>query len=59
MHVLVYLCTLFISADRMRSDFGFGENDVNNIDRVIEALKELVCILQPLKENWVKALYDW
>ena len=57
MHALIYLCTLFISADRMRSDFGFGENDVNNIDRVIEALKELVRISQPLKENLINALH--
>lgn len=26
----------------MRHDFGFDENDVNNIDGVIEALRELV-----------------
>ncbi|KAL4237583.1 hypothetical protein ACF0H5_002297 [Mactra antiquata] len=28
-------------ADRMKHDFGFGDNDVINIDLVIEALKEL------------------
>lgn len=31
-----------VSADRMRSDFGFSENDVSNIDKVIESLRELV-----------------
>ena len=29
----------------MRSDFGFGENDVNNIDSIIDALRELVRLL--------------
>ena len=33
---------MFVLADRMRSEFGFGDSDVNNIDRVIEALRDLV-----------------
>ena len=40
---VAYCLYVLISADRMRSDFGFGDNDVNNIDKVIEALRELVC----------------
>ena len=42
--VLNYSCVnvMCFSADRMRSDFGFGDNDVNNIDRIIDALRELV-----------------
>ena len=30
------------SGDRMQHEFGFYEQDVNNIDHVIEALKALV-----------------
>ena len=37
-----YMFVLFVLADRMRSEFGFGDSDVNNIDRVIEALRDLV-----------------
>lgn len=35
----------FSSADRMRLiDFGFNDKDINNIDRIIEAIHELVSI---------------
>ena len=42
--MLIYNILNIISADRMRSnDFHFNEDDVSNIDKVIEALHELVC----------------
>lgn len=35
----------FSSADRMRIiDFGFNDKDIINIDRIIEAIRELVSI---------------
>ena len=37
---------LFLTADRMRQiDFGFNDKDVNSIDRIIEAVHELVTII--------------
>ena len=38
--------SFFLTADRMRQiDFGFNDKDVNSIDRIIEAIHELVTIL--------------
>ena len=40
MHIFVLI------ADRIRNiDFGFNENDIDNIDKVIDALHELVYFL--------------
>lgn len=37
--------SFFVTADRMRQiDFGFNDRDVNSIDRIIEAIHELVII---------------
>ena len=41
---LCYIYFILISGDRMRHDFGFSDTDVCNIDKIIEALRELVFI---------------
>jgi len=41
----------------MRHDFGFDDNDINNIDGVIDALRELVRILLRKHFHFVPSMH--